>query len=206
MKFKVLTTFVAATVIVFAVLNSSFITANISGWFRGGSTIYDANAETHLFPIVTAQNVVLHNRATLIIDKIGVFAPIVFGTSTNIETIYDDLEDGVVHYTNTPRPGENGASIILGHSSAYPWYKGKYGSVFALLGQLKAGDTFYVEYADGQRFNYAVRQSFIFKPLTEDARLTQIENTKKPTLVLITCWPIGTNYKRLAVEATLLPN
>ena len=204
-RLEVITTFTVATLIVFAVLNSSFITANIGGWFRGASTIEDANAQTNLFPVVTARNAFLSNRATLVIDKIGVSAPVVFGTSTDLKSIYSDLEKGVVHYATSPKPGENGASVILGHSSAYPWYKGAYGNVFALLGKLQVGDAFYVEYADGQRFNYVVKQSIIFKPLTEDPRLVQIENTNKPILVLITCWPIGTNYKRIAVEAQLIP-
>lgn len=200
---KVLTTFIVASVIVFAVLNSSFLTANVRSWFGGASAGQDANAETHMFPIVT-RNAVLSNQATLVIDKVGISAPIVFGSSTNVKNMYSALEDGVVHYSNTPKPGENGASIILGHSSSYPWYKGDYGNVFALLGKLQVGDTFYVEYADGQRFNYAVTQSFVFKPLTDDARLTQIENITRPAVVLITCWPIGTNYKRLAIVSELI--
>jgi len=141
--------------------------------------------------------------AVLSIGRIGVSAPIVFDSGSIDQEIYNSLERGVVHYPGTPKPGEGGASIILGHSSAYPWYRGKYGSVFALLGKLQTGDKIRVEYADGRTFTYNVTASIIFSP-SNDSRLTQIQNSSKPTLVLISCWPIGTNYKRIAIQAELI--
>lgn len=144
---------------------------------------------------------VLPDKATLIIGTIGVSVPIVFNTESDTKSIYKSLENGVVHYSDTPKPGMDGISIILGHSSAYPWYKGAYGSVFALLGKLKPGDKIYIKYSDGQTFAFSVKQSIIFSPFKKDARLTQIEKSDWPTLVLISCWPIGTNYKRIAIQA-----
>jgi sortase (surface protein transpeptidase) len=35
-------------------------------------------------------------------------------------------------------------SIILGHSSRYPWEPGKYKAVFSLLNELTIGDRIYV--------------------------------------------------------------
>jgi sortase (surface protein transpeptidase) len=60
-----------------------------------------------------------------------------------------------------------------------------------------------VNYDDGQSFVFSVKQSIIFSPFVEDNRLKEIEKSEKPTLVLISCWPVGTNYKRIAVQAEL---
>ena len=104
----------------------------------------------------------LPDSAKLVIDKIGVSAPIVFNVGDNNDAIYNQLENGVVHYSITAKPGTPGTGIILGHSSAYPWYKGDYGAVFALLSKLNTGDRFYVQYSDGRVFVYEVQESLVF--------------------------------------------
>jgi LPXTG-site transpeptidase (sortase) family protein len=199
MKLKFLFVFVAAFVLIFAVLNSRFIYANLKFWLEGG-TAHERNSPPKTESVQKGQ---LPDGATLIIDGIGVRTPIIFGVGDNVKNVYKNLENGVVHHSGTPKPGMNGVSIILGHSSAYPWYKGAYGSVFALLGKLKAGDKIYVKYSDGRTFVFSVKQSIIFSPFKENPQLTQIEKSEKPTLVLISCWPIGTNYKRIAVQSEL---
>jgi len=201
MKLRFFLVFAIAFVLIFAVLNSRFIFANIKFWINGGVALSPALSD--LSKTEPNTKIVLPDKAILVIDNIGVSAPIVFGVGDDAKNIYNNLEKGVVHYSSMPKPGMDGVSIILGHSSAYPWYKGAYGSVFALLGKLKAGDKIYVEYGDGRTFAFSVKQSIIFSPFKEDTRLAQIEKSEKPTLILISCWPIGTNYKRIAVQAEL---
>jgi len=199
MKFRFLLVFAVAFVLIFAVLNSRFILANLEFWLQNGKMQQQGpplNTES-------APREQLPNEAMLIIDNIGVRAPIIFNSTDNPNDIYENLENGVALYPSTSKPGMDGVSVILGHSSAYPWYKGAFGSVFALLGKLKAGDKIYVEYADGQSFVFSVQQSIVFSPLSGDGRLSQIEKSEKSTLVLVSCWPIGTNYKRIAIEAEL---
>ncbi len=198
MKLRFFSIFIAAFVLIFAVLNSRFIYANAKFWLQDTVAHEQGSPKTKGVP-----GGQLSDEATLIINGIGTRAPIIFGTGDNTKDIYKNLENGVVHYSGTPKPGTDGVSVILGHSSAYPWYKGAYGSVFALLGKLKVGDKIYVEYSNGQTFAYSVKQSVVFSPFKENAQLAQIEKSGKPTLVLISCWPIGTNYKRIAVEAEL---
>ncbi len=143
----------------------------------------------------------LPNSARLVIDKIGVNAPIVFNVPNSNDLIYSNLENGVVHYSITAKPGTSGTSVILGHSSAYPWYHGDYGAVFALLSKLNVGDRFYVQYSDNRTFVYEVRQSIIFNPFANDGQLTAMENQPGNFLILVSCYPVGTNYKRIAVQA-----
>lgn len=206
MRLRFFLVFVVAFVFIFAVLNSRFILANAEFWMYGKNIIPTALSK---LPVsgpaqIESKTKVLPDKATLVIDNIGVSAPIIFNVGTDPNSIYKNLENGVIHYSSAPKPGMNGVSIILGHSSAYPWYKGAYGSVFALLGKLKAGDRIYIEYSDGSNFVFSVKQSVIFSPLKENAQLAQIEKSERPTLVLISCWPIGTNYKRIAIEAELI--
>jgi LPXTG-site transpeptidase (sortase) family protein len=206
MKIRYITFFAAAFLICFVVLNGRFIYANVGYWFNQGTLPVNNNAPLpSSLPISQAKaRQPLPDGATLVIDKIGVSAPIIFGVSNDATKILSNLAYGVVHDTGTPKPGEGGVSVILGHSSAYLWYRGHYGSVFALLGKLEPGDRFYVRYNDGRVFTYSVRQSIIFIPLQSDDRLTQVEQSKTNSLVLVSCWPVGTNYKRIAVQAELI--
>ncbi|PJE50381.1 MAG: hypothetical protein COV29_04400 [Candidatus Yanofskybacteria bacterium CG10_big_fil_rev_8_21_14_0_10_36_16] len=138
------------------------------------------------------------------IPRLRVSAPIIIEPSTNTDTIYKRLENGVVHYASTPMPGEAGTSIILGHSSAYPWYRGQYGSVFALLNQLNAGDVIQIQNGN-EILNYKVAGSLVFSPFSEDnLKLAEFESTDGSSLVLLSCWPVGTNYKRIAIKADLI--
>jgi LPXTG-site transpeptidase (sortase) family protein len=206
-KTRFLLIFLVSFILIFSVLNSRFVIANVKFWALN-KTIPPPIASSNPLPIEPNKaepnkKLILPDKALLVINGIGVSAPIIFGVGSNTKNIYNNLENGVVHYSDTPKPGMNGVSIILGHSSAYPWYKGAYGSVFALLGKLKVGDKIYVKYEDGQTFVFSVKQSIIFSPFAKDNRLSEIEKSEKPTLVLISCWPVGTNYKRIAVQAEL---
>ncbi len=201
------TIFLGTFLFFFALLNIRFIAANVRFWIVPGTIqVPDSLQEAiRLFPLAQrSSNLPLSNQARLVIDSIGIDAPVVFGVASDEKSVYQNLEYGVVHYSDSPKPGPSGVSVVLGHSSAYPWYKGKYGSVFALLGKLKPGDKFYVQYDDGRLFIYEVSRSVIFNPFASDGRLREIEQSKEPTIVLLSCWPVGTNYRRIAVEAKLI--
>lgn len=146
----------------------------------------------------------LDAAAILFIPKLGITAPIVFDTATDNPSIYKALERGLVNYSLTVKPGEKGTSIILGHSSALPWYPGNYGSVFALLGKLKYGDVFSVQYRDGSTFNFSVRKSLIYNLLNGKENLNNLVSGQEPSIILVSCWPIDLNYKRIAVQAELI--
>lgn len=202
MKLRFLKFFVISFVVIFAVLNGRFLLANVS-YFTSSGTLPPSDLRDVKLPISSNKTKPLPDKAILTIERLGVSAPIVFNVGSDQKQIYANLENGTVHYSNSPKPGLEGTSIVLGHSSAYPWYKGQYGAVFALLGKLNPGDRFTVQYEDGRTFTFAVKRSIVFSPLSNDARLSEIENTPGSSLVLISCWPVGTNYKRIAVQAEL---
>ena len=198
--------FVVTFAVVFLLLNYRFVEENVQyviapSTIRSDSTL---DAAVKLLPIselAAKDPVPLPNRATLVIDTLGVRAPLVFGTPDDTDLLYSALEEGVVHYSSTAKPGEDGVSIVLGHSSAYPWYDGDYGAVFALLSRLKPGDRFYIQYEDNRSYFYEMKDSLVFNPFSSDERLSAMERSPGNNLILISCYPVGTNYRRIAVRA-----
>jgi len=206
MTIRFTTIFICSLVIFFAILNIRFLSASVRYWLAPGTIVSsDSLAKAKAFPLaLDVSTRPLPSNARLVIDSIGVNAPIVFDVPADNDIIYKNLERGVVHYSSSVKPGQPGAAVVLGHSSAYPWYKGDYGSVFALLTKLKPGDKFYVQYEDGRLFIYSVRQSIVFNPLAPDDRLSQLETTDGSSIILVSCWPVGTNYRRIAVQADVV--
>jgi len=133
---------------------------------------------------------------TLFIPKIGVEVPIMFAQSKSNSDINELLLDGVVHYPETANPGEIGNVFITGHSSYYWWSKGQYNTVFSILDKLVAGDMIYVHY-NHTRYTYKVYEMKVISP----SNVSVLDQGGDSTLTLMTCSPVGTNYKRLIVKA-----
>lgn len=178
--------------------------------FAQYNRVFFAQIQTYISPgSIEAQNIILDPTTNLkvspepkiIIPKINVDAPVVYGVGTLQEDpIQNALKSGVVHY---PLPGANsipgqiGNTVILGHSSNDVFDGGQYKFVFVLLDRLQKGDTFYINH-DGLRYTYTVTSKEIIDP-TEVSKL--IVPTDKPIATLVTCTPPGTALKRLVVTA-----
>ena len=133
----------------------------------------------------------------IIIPKINVEAPLVYGiTGFEEHLIQDGLQDGVVHYANSAKPGEKGNAVYLGHSSNNGFNRGEYKYVFVLLFRLELDDTFVIHH-EGTRYVYKVTNKQVIDPTD----FSLIQPTKKPTVTLITCTPPGTSWKRLVIQA-----
>lgn len=146
-------------------------------------------------PIIS-DNAAIGSSPLIIIPKINVQIPVVYGVDTITEASVDSaLENGVVHYADTALPGQNGNLVIVGHSSNNIFNKGHYKFAFVLLSRLENGDTFYLE-KDGKRYTYQVYQKEIVKP-TDVSVLAPVD--KPAVATLITCDPPGTSTNRLVV-------
>ena len=134
------------------------------------------------------------------IPRLGITAPIDYEVeATDEPRLLKQLESGTVHLLGTARPGEIGNSVVVGHSSNYPWDRGNYKTIFAPLERLMIGD--YIQLQRGsQRYVYQVSAKRVVQP-TDLAVLGQ---TTQPQLTLITCTPIGTTLRRLIVVANQL--
>ncbi len=113
------------------------------------------------------------------------------------EDIQTALQDGVVHYPGTAKPGQAGNFFVTGHSSYYPWAPGAYKTIFARLPELRPGDEYWVYYK-GDRHRYVVTETKEVSP-GDITVLDQPEGKRISTLM--TCTPIGTTLRRLVVIA-----
>jgi len=149
-------------------------------------------------PIVGNQSGPVGPESKIIIPKINLEVPIVYGlNSIEEEDVQNGLEDGVVHYAASPEPGENGNSVIVGHSSNNILNSGKYKFAFVLLKRLEIEDTFFVN-KDGVRYTYKIYEK---KIVTPDEVSVLGPADRDNTITLITCDPPGTSINRLIIVA-----
>ena len=144
------------------------------------------------------------NSSILEMPQFGIKAPILQVETIDSKIIYEKLKQGVVLYPTSDVPG-NGYSIIIGHSSQYPWSPGKYKSVFSLLNQLEQGDKIYV-FWNQKPLVFEVRDKKIFLPWPKGTESTEtiFPPSDEITLILQSCWPVGIASKRVAVETVLV--
>lgn len=144
------------------------------------------------------------NANILEIPQFNIKAPILEVETPDPDTIYKKLKQGVVLYPSSDIPGK-GYSIIIGHSSQYPWDSGRYKSVFSLLNQLEQGDKIYV-FWNQKPLVFEVKDKKIFLPWPKGTESTEtiFSPSDEITLILQSCWPVGTAFKRVAVKTVLV--
>jgi LPXTG-site transpeptidase (sortase) family protein len=133
----------------------------------------------------------------IVIERIGLNAPINWGIEDNNDVIMKSLESGVSQLNNSVKPGEKGNIFIVGHSSNYVFAKGSYKAVFSLLPELVIGDKIAINY-NNTIFNYTVTDKMTVSP--NNISVKEKGDTAK--LSLMTCVPLGTSLKRLVIIAT----
>jgi sortase A len=135
---------------------------------------------------------------SLEIPKLGIQEPVVENVNTQDKTGYmEALTKGVAHALGTGSPGKPGVQYYFAHSSGLPFWGGR-AVTFATLNKLDLGDEITIYKEDG-KYNYTVVDKQIVTP--DDVRmLTEVSGDER--VVLQTCWPLGTNWKRLLVIAT----
>ncbi|MGE4555139.1 MAG: sortase [Candidatus Paceibacterota bacterium] len=140
----------------------------------------------------------------LILEKFNIKAPIIVVNQQDLNLIYKKLKEGVVLFPRSDLPGK-GYSVIIGHSSQYPWQEGNYKTVFSLLGELEKGDKVYIIW-EKRGLVFEVEESKIFLPWSEGGQTTEMVFPKeeKPLLILQSCWPQGVAKKRIAVKTVLI--
>ena len=142
----------------------------------------------------------------IIIPKINVQAPVIYDNTmgTTDQDTYNKqmaaMQNGVAWFGipgADSLPGQNGNTVLSGHSSNALFENGNYKFVFAKLEQLATGDVIYVNYKS-TRYSYKITELKVVMP--SDVGALQ-RGSDKPYLTLITCTPLGTSQKRLLVFA-----
>jgi LPXTG-site transpeptidase (sortase) family protein len=141
---------------------------------------------------------------TVLVERIGVAAPMIWAGSEDQKSMLRDLENGVIRYPGSGVPGQSGNVIIAGHSSNYAWAKGDYNSVFRRLGELGPGDSIVLRMrqTNGKTFDYAYRLTEKRVTAPDDPWI--FEESGGDEVTLSTCWPLGTAFKRLIVRGELV--
>lgn len=145
-------------------------------------------------------DVKVSDEPRLIINKINVDVPMVYGAKNDHDSMMDAMQKGVAHFAipgASSVPGQKGNTVFSGHSSNDLFESGNYKFIFAQLNNLSNGDPIYVNYL-GKRYTYTVTGKKIVAPTDVS---TLLGTNDKPILTLITCWPIGTANQRIILTA-----
>lgn len=135
---------------------------------------------------------------SILIPKLGASAKVFPNVDPgNPQEFLPVLQYGVAHAKGTVFPGMQGNTYLFAHSTDNWWNVGRYNALFYLLKDLAPGDEIIVFFED-RRYNYVVDRSFIAEP-TDVSFLTNESGPEQ--LILQTCWPPGTTWKRLFVVA-----
>lgn len=142
------------------------------------------------------------NEYTITIPKILAYSKVIENVSPyNRDEYLKVLEQDVVAQakgTSNPGSGLGNTTYIFAHSTSQSINMLRRNAVFYLLGELKGNDVIFIN-KNGKVFTYKV-----FKQLIVNANQTEYLRYSEPDkeiLILQTCWPIGTNWKRLLILA-----
>lgn len=149
-------------------------------------------------PVVEAseQIIPVSNEFRITIPKIGLVSDIVPNVDTTSEEIYKQkLKYGVAHANGSYLPGQGGLVFLFAHSTDSIARMREYNAKFMHIYQLDIGDVVYINY-QGKFYQYNISDKQVINP--QDVELVRQANSD---LVLMTCWPLGTNWQRLVLYA-----
>ena len=141
----------------------------------------------------------------LVIDKVGLDAPVVLAKSIEVNVEGKDAiqflvpEEFAVGWHEHSAPlGVVGNTVLSGHHNAY-------GEVFKGLVDLEVGDTIIIT-SGAKQFSYIIANKMIF-PEKNQPLSVRLENgrwilpSKDERITLVTCWPARSNTHRLILVA-----
>jgi LPXTG-site transpeptidase (sortase) family protein len=134
------------------------------------------------------------------IPKINGSAQVFANTSaTNKENYLEVLKKGVAHTKGTGFPGQEKTIFLFAHSTNASYNIVRYNAVFFLLDKLEPKDDVIV-FFNNDIYKYKVTEK---KIVSADETKYLTYKGEKETLILQTCWPPGTIWKRLLVLAEI---
>lgn len=133
----------------------------------------------------------------VVIPKIKAYSNIIPDVSVSNKSEYmDALKQGVAHAKGTSHPGEGSTIYLFSHSTDSTINIRRYNAVFYDLKKLELGDEIII-YHSHQKYIYKVSQKEVVSP--KDTSWLAPRETE--TLILQTCDPPGTTWKRLLILA-----
>lgn len=135
------------------------------------------------------------------IPKIGAFAMVKANVSPFDKNEYLPIleKDVVAQAKDTGLPGQKDKTVYLFAHSTREGIQGvRNNAVFYLLGELKNDDPIFLSYG-GQVYAYKVYDQKVVN--ASEVEYLNYPSGGKETLILQTCWPLGTDWKRLLIFA-----
>ncbi|MBI4033137.1 MAG: sortase [Candidatus Blackburnbacteria bacterium] len=166
-----------------------------------GSLLEEAQAEEERTKLLAEQFGVPNTEFSAYIPRIGAKATIVANVDPSNESDYKAaLIKGVAHAQNSSYPGQNGGTYLFAHSTDSPLNFNRYNAVFYLLNELKSEDKdeIYIFFLN-KVYKYRITEKHVVD--ADDVSWLTNTRTGPQRLILQTCWPPGTTWKRLVVIA-----
>ncbi|MCL5411186.1 MAG: sortase [Patescibacteria group bacterium] len=174
------------------------LAANVGYYFK--TTVVSNSFVRSIIPLPNPNLAVKKPKSedfNLTIKKIDVNVPVVVNIPVDDKKEYlYALTKGVAQARGSALPGEKGNIFIFGHSNSPGSENSNYRSVFTLLDKLGKGDEIEIIYKK-EKYSYLVVETKTINP----DQLEVLEKTQKETVTLMTCWPFGTDLKRLVIRA-----
>jgi LPXTG-site transpeptidase (sortase) family protein len=138
------------------------------------------------------------NEMELIIPKIAVRTQVLNNVDPNNEQAYNEvLNNKAAHAQGSSFPGQKGLIYLFGHSTNSVFNKNFFNPVFYSVKNLEPGDQIAILY-QGKVHVYQINEKMVVDPNDLTALKAKADEEK---LVLQTCWPPGTSWKRLLLIA-----
>lgn len=106
----------------------------------------------------------------IVIPKIGKNIPLLDVKKNSVkdfnelqDLFMEELKNGVIRYPGSAKPGQDGTTFVFGHSSNFPWIKGDYNDVFALLDKVVYDDIIIVYY-NQKKYTFKIREKQVVLP------------------------------------------
>ncbi|NMB57323.1 sortase, partial [Candidatus Beckwithbacteria bacterium] len=132
------------------------------------------------------------------IPKINLFSPVITNIDAADETAYKKaLDQGIAHAAGTALPGEGKMIFLFAHDVDFSFDLSRYNALFYNLKDLEAKDPLTLFY-DNKEYQYEVLKKLITDP-SDTSALEEYKN--QDVLIMQTCYPPGTTWKRLLVVA-----
>lgn len=152
--------------------------------------------------ILVEEVIEINNNFSINIPKIGARSDVISEVSPLDKKEYlKVLENNTIAHSNLsslPNNGNGSMTYLFAHSTQQTVQMVRKNSVFYLLGELDEEDKIILNYRN-QNIEYEVYMKKIIT--AKESEYLTYSDPEKEVLILQTCWPIGTNWKRLLVFA-----
>ncbi|MFZ2153380.1 MAG: sortase [Microgenomates group bacterium] len=172
----------------------------VLGYWKSANSPVAVTADPRLVPTPNVATEIGSTEYSITIPRIGAFANIVKNVSPFDQKEYSRiLKDSVVAQakgSSDVGAGLGKSTFIFAHSTEQGISMVRQNSLFYLLGELKNNDVIFVD-KEGEIYTYQVYMQKIVN--ASEIEYLKYSDPEREVLILQTCWPIGTDWKRLLV-------